>query len=369
MEKVISKASTKQAMLARTPPVLALHLNRSAFYGHYASKNSCSVIYPEILDLTPFTTSGQLSTVPQSPISKPAAALPPRSSTPTPSIYSTPRTLYRLTSVVCHYGGHSFGHYVAYRRKPRDPALHSTRWNPPKLQCPYGCECDKCLESGSVREPSVFGEHTGSRKGKERTWEGQEGGWLRISDDTVKEVGIDTVLGENTGSFMLYYEKVLPYQTDSLRTSPRSSQETVTPHQEEKKVKLEELMDEERLRSFHARIVRSVSVSARSREGSIKAFGEKDASIPNGSPMVIDKELAPNGHADPDASRATSSRESDHMGANGTAHTKLANGSAHTSVSPKARAMPMPPPGASPARTTHHTPRSPSPVRTVDLMA
>lgn len=342
--------------------MLALHLNRSAFYGHYASKNSCSVIYPEVLDLTPFTTSGALSTVPQSPISKPAAAFPPRSSTPTPSVYSAPRTLYRLASVVCHYGGHSFGHYVAYRRKPRDPSLHTSRWNPPKLQCPYGCECDKCLESGPVRDPSPFGEQTGSRKGKERTWENKDGGWLRISDDNVREVGIDTVLGENTGSFMLYYEKVLPYQSDSLRTSPRSSQETVTPHQEEKKVKLEELIDAERLQSFNARIVRSVSVTARSREGSIKAFGEKESSVPNGNPIVEEATIT-NGHADPDASQSALAKEKEHVQANGTARMKLANGSAH------AMPIPPPPPSVSPSRKTHHTPRSPSPVRTVDLMA
>ena len=382
MEKVVSRSSTKQAMLARvrpfvmnrvcrylsnsqTPPVLALHLNRSAFYGHYASKNSCNVIYPEILDLTPFTTSGALSTVPQSPISKPAAALPPRSSTPTPSVYSAPRTLYRLASVVCHYGGHSFGHYVAYRRKPRDPALHTSRWSPPKLQCPYGCECDRCLELGPVRDANMFGEPTGSRKGKERTWESKDGGWLRISDDTVKEVGIDTVLGESTGSFMLYYEKVLPYHSDSMRTSARSSQETVTPHQEEKKVKLEEFIDEERLQSFNARIIRSVSVSTRSREGSMKAFGEKDAATPNGNSMMEDVQTS-NGHADPDKSR---SKEKDRMEVNGTAKPKLTNGSAHTTLSPKAHVMPMPPPSASPSRTTHHTPRSPSPVRAVDLMA
>ncbi|KAJ3505696.1 hypothetical protein NLJ89_g7283 [Agrocybe chaxingu] len=38
MEKVFSAASTKQAMIARPPPVLALHLNRSVHYGQYAAK-------------------------------------------------------------------------------------------------------------------------------------------------------------------------------------------------------------------------------------------------------------------------------------------------------------------------------------------
>jgi ubiquitin carboxyl-terminal hydrolase 1 len=33
-------------------------------------------------------------------------------------------------------------------------------------------------------------------------------GWLRASDDAVREVGIETVLQEGSGAFMLYYERV-----------------------------------------------------------------------------------------------------------------------------------------------------------------
>jgi hypothetical protein len=34
-------------------------------------------------------------------------------------------------------------------------------------------------------------------------------GWLRVSDDAVREVGIETVLLEGAGVFMLYYERVM----------------------------------------------------------------------------------------------------------------------------------------------------------------
>lgn len=34
-------------------------------------------------------------------------------------------------------------------------------------------------------------------------------GWLRVSDDVVREVGIETVLQEGVGVFMLYYERVV----------------------------------------------------------------------------------------------------------------------------------------------------------------
>ncbi|KAH7930635.1 cysteine proteinase [Leucogyrophana mollusca] len=220
MEKVLSKASTKQAMIARPPPVLALHLNRSLHYGQYASKNNIRVVFPEILDLTPFTTSGNISTVPSVPMSSPPPALP-RSTTPTPATYATPRTIYRLSAVVCHYGQHSFGHYVCYRRKPRPPWTGPRRFASPKLADPLGCECEKCQRYGPVRDDddaldSMY------RPGH---------GWLRISDDSVRECGIETVLQEGTGAFMLYYERVVQSRPGiyPLHNSPRSSEETLKP--------------------------------------------------------------------------------------------------------------------------------------------
>ncbi|PCH40792.1 cysteine proteinase [Wolfiporia cocos MD-104 SS10] len=216
MEKVFSRASTKQAMIARPPRVLVLHLNRSVHYGHYASKNTCRVTFPEILDLTPYTTSGQLSTVPYRPISAPPPPLL-RSTTPTPATYAAQRTLYRLAAIVCHYGQHSFGHYVCYRRKPRPVTAGSRRFAPPKLPCPLGCECERCELYGPIRDD----EDNPPRPGC---------GWLRISDDSVREVGIETVLIEGSGVFMLFYERVvMPRPGIYLSSSPRSSEETVRP--------------------------------------------------------------------------------------------------------------------------------------------
>ncbi|KAH9071600.1 hypothetical protein EDB83DRAFT_2364878 [Lactarius deliciosus] len=186
MEKVFSRASTKQAMVARPPPVLALHLNRSVHFGAYASKNTARVHFPEVLDLTPYTTSGMLSISPSIPISShmptttsvaaASLAIPSSSSssnTKTPQV--PPRVLYRLAAVVCHYGQHSFGHYVCFRRKPRGAG----RVVPPRL------------DEGPTAAPPA---------GR---------GWLRVSDDAVREVGIETVLQEGAGVFMLYYERVV----------------------------------------------------------------------------------------------------------------------------------------------------------------
>jgi len=90
----------------------------------------------------------------------------------TPATPQPPRVLYRLAAVVCHYGQHSFGHYVCFRRRPRGAG----RVGPPRL------------DEGFSAVPGR--------------------GWLRASDDAVREVGIETVLQEESGAFMLYYERV-----------------------------------------------------------------------------------------------------------------------------------------------------------------
>lgn len=200
--------------------MLALHINRSIHYGQYATKNNVRVFFPEVLDLTPFTTSGNLSTVPTSAISTPPPSLP-RSTTPTPATYGTPITLYRLAAVVCHYGQHSFGHYICYRRKPRSRAVgKDKRWAPPKLMDPLVVEED--AGEGTAPKYTWDDDSTnGSRPGR---------GWLRISDDSVVECGIESVLQEGSAAFMLYYERVVlerpgiyPYR------SPRGSEETLKP--------------------------------------------------------------------------------------------------------------------------------------------
>ncbi|CAE6468743.1 unnamed protein product [Rhizoctonia solani] len=183
MEKVYSKHSTKQVMIARLPSVLALHLQRSAFFGR-AIKNPCRVTFPEYLDLAPFTTSGQLSTSPTMPISQPttpvvtpidgrpfifpnsgltngATHLGPNSQLfpPKSPIGGGCTIMYRLAAVVCHYGAHSYGHYVTFRRVPGDR-------------------------------------------------------WIRASDADVAEVSLREVLSETVGTFMLYYERVEDEKTE-----------------------------------------------------------------------------------------------------------------------------------------------------------
>ena len=304
LDKVLSRASTKQAMIARVfvsgsdllcgltlakpPLVLALHLNRSLSYGQFAMKNSIRIIFPEILDLTPFMTSGSLSTVPSVPISAPAPSLP-RSTTPTQAMYSTPRAIYRLAAVVCHYGQHSFGHYVCFRRKPRPPSCGAARFAPPRLVHPLGCECEKCLQYGNIRDDDNLLDSM-YRPGR---------GWLRISDDSVKECGIETVLQEGSGAFMLYYERVVQSHPGiyPLHSSLRSSEETLKPNQSTHGVNGSTASlasrDEMERSVYGARIVRSVAAGrGRSASLSPSELGPGKDFLPSTVSLIL-----PNGNA------------------------------------------------------------------------
>ncbi|CUA70155.1 ubiquitin carboxyl-terminal hydrolase 1 [Rhizoctonia solani] len=195
MEKVYSKRSTKQVMIARPPPVLALHLQRSAFFGR-AIKNPCRVTFPEYLDIASFTTSGRLSTSPTMPISQtttptatpidgkqfifPSSGFQPNGTThlgPNSQLFP-PKSptgggstaMYRLAAVVCHYGAHSYGHYVTFRRVPGDR-------------------------------------------------------WIRASDADVVEVSLREVLGETVGTFMLYYERVEDERLEETGAEPSETRQ------------------------------------------------------------------------------------------------------------------------------------------------
>ncbi|GAA5876083.1 hypothetical protein JCM1840_002764 [Sporobolomyces johnsonii] len=141
-------AAGKSVRLARTPDVLLVHLNRSTHYGYSGPiKNSCAVSFPEILDVSPFCDGTPSSSTPDS-------------LSPAPS--SSTRDLYRLSSLVVHYGSHHFGHYVAFRRRP------SSLSSPPS---------------------------TSSLPA-----------WYRISDETVEPSSIGETLRANP--FLLFYERV-----------------------------------------------------------------------------------------------------------------------------------------------------------------
>ncbi|KAJ2160155.1 ubiquitin-specific protease ubp1 [Coemansia sp. RSA 552] len=134
LRKARNQVSTKQVAFAKLPPCLCLHLSRSTFTPDgYPVKNPCHVRFPEYLDFSPYTTSGNLRVSPEKSMieSSRGAAAGLKAGT-----YSTRRirdalealgpdanlqASYRLQAVVVHIGSHSYGHFITYRRKPRPP--------------------------------------------------------------------------------------------------------------------------------------------------------------------------------------------------------------------------------------------------------
>ncbi|KAJ2912889.1 hypothetical protein MD484_g7535, partial [Candolleomyces efflorescens] len=217
MEKVVSSASTKQAMIARPPPVLALHLNRSIHYGHYASKNNCRVVFPEVLDLTAYTTSGSLSTIPTAAIST-----PPPNSNPTPASSSSSTSSARSSTK----SRSTTPTPSLYRRKPKRLLVDEGGnggegvwgFENPVLVDPLYSFVDPEEDVESLKKKRTQEEDTLEEEDMEPQYTFSDTpphptpntGWLRISDDSVRECGIETVLAEGSSSvFMLYYELVV----------------------------------------------------------------------------------------------------------------------------------------------------------------
>ncbi|KAG0374460.1 hypothetical protein BGX24_010383 [Mortierella sp. AD032] len=204
ISKVVSRHCTKQVMLAKPPSVLCLHFIRSQ-YSNYGtvSKNSCHVRFPEYLDLSPFCTTGVLLTRPNLPMSISEQDLErmgyDRSGSSSSSSESgstikdgetsssQQRVIYKLQSIVVHYGGHSYGHFIAYRRKPESMV-------------------SKVGPVGLGLDGSYYGN-------------GRREDWFRVSDETVESVSLENVLGSNP--YMCLYEKV--DSADDKDTKARSS--------------------------------------------------------------------------------------------------------------------------------------------------
>jgi ubiquitin carboxyl-terminal hydrolase 1 len=149
--RVYSRCATKQVLLARPPPLLAIHLNRSDYSASSfgARKSSTPVGFGEWLDVAPFSTHGKLDVDPCRPLA-PAQATRQKGL----------RHWYRLQSIVVHYGAHAFGHYVAYRRLP-----------------------------AAASQP-----HAADN-------------WARISDDSVQRTSLREVLAQQDSVVLLFYAR------------------------------------------------------------------------------------------------------------------------------------------------------------------
>ncbi|KAI8093006.1 uncharacterized protein BX664DRAFT_294455 [Halteromyces radiatus] len=159
--RLIYGKSTKQAMFAKPPKVLCLHISRSAFHpSGVIYKNKCQLEFPEYLDMDQFCTNGTLNTVPKMPISR--------------MDNKKQQVKYKLMSVIVHYGSHNYGHFIAYKRRVVSE----------------GCGCHQCRSN--PEDCILYGKET----------------WYRISDENVDICTIDEVLSANP--YMLLYESIQP---------------------------------------------------------------------------------------------------------------------------------------------------------------
>lgn len=209
LDRTFSRAATKQVMLARTPRVLVLHLNRSSYSASSfgASKNNAAVLFDDELDLSDIVTGGDLTISGDRPISR--GATPSIGESAGPDLWSVQgrkgksstmnghhmetdddgyvtnghtyqqpkafaKTRYRLSAIVVHYGNHSSGHYVSFRR--RKPSY----------------------QNGNAKQLDGLDGFLHPARDHDR--------WYRISDDSVKQCTLEDVRSQNP--FLMFYERI-----------------------------------------------------------------------------------------------------------------------------------------------------------------
>lgn len=164
----VSTTKTRQAVIARAPRSLVIHVNRSNFneLTGVQSKNLADVRYPQLLDLAPWCLGQGPGSENANDVSESWSVDPTESMLTDGDLddMSCGRP-YVLRAVITHYGRHENGHYICYRKSR------------------FSTEIDL----------KHHDENTES--------------WWRLSDEEVTEVDIDTVLSQG-GVFMLFYEQV-----------------------------------------------------------------------------------------------------------------------------------------------------------------
>ncbi|KFY45465.1 hypothetical protein V494_00929 [Pseudogymnoascus sp. VKM F-4513 (FW-928)] len=165
----MTTTKSRQAVIARPPKSLVIHVNRSMFdeMTGELKKNYAEVKFQNRLDLGPWCLGSNGKAPDDSveewlldPAESMIASRRRRSRIRGPS--------YELRAVVTHYGRHENGHYIAYRKHP------------------VAEEADEESEKEKV-----------SRRSQ----------WWRLSDDDVTQVSEDNVLNQG-GVFMLFYDLV-----------------------------------------------------------------------------------------------------------------------------------------------------------------
>ncbi|KAJ5952566.1 uncharacterized protein N7479_010979 [Penicillium vulpinum] len=171
----VTTTKSRQAVIARAPRCLAIHINRSVFdeMTGMLEKNLAAVAFPQAIDLNNWCL-GTRSLSKSGDSSEQWETNPSRSMLPQPGeSIQVPSRQYQLRAIITHYGRHENGHYICYRKYPTS-----------EFTAPAS---DEILQAEGDKDKS------------ER--------WWRLSDDDVQMVSENHVMNQG-GAFMLFYEAV-----------------------------------------------------------------------------------------------------------------------------------------------------------------
>lgn len=231
--KRVSVTKSRQAVVARAPKSLIIHVNRSVFdeATGMQRKNFAEVKYPLELDLAPWCLGSQSAArKDKAEIVEEWNVDPSKSmhslevedmvSAGIDSVSPSSQMLYSLRAVITHYGRHENGHYMCYRKH-----------------------------------------RLGGKLGAESTDENHEAWWC-FNDEEVSIVSEDTVLDQG-GVFMLFYERI-ESSKDGMLGSPKehdppllpSSPKPAETSSEREEVALDDCMPTERVNTSHVTKVR-----------------------------------------------------------------------------------------------------------------
>ncbi|CAG8034652.1 unnamed protein product [Penicillium salamii] len=186
----VNTTKSRQAVIARAPQCVAIHINRSLFdeMTGMLRKNYASVRFPPTIDLNSWClgtrAAGESGDILEEWETNPSKSMIPQLGE---SIEISSR-LYELRAVITHYGRHENGHYICYRKYPT-----SEFTAPPP---------DEILQA------------EGDQDKPER--------WWRLSDDDVEMVSEGHVMSQG-GAFMLFYEAI--DESTQLRSQSPSTEE------------------------------------------------------------------------------------------------------------------------------------------------
>ena len=175
---------SRQAVIARAPKSLVIHVNRSTFdeLTGMQSKNLANVSFPSRLNLAPWCLGQTVRSCDEGSSTESWNADPSKSMLSDSNSEEIDLTKgYELRAVITHYGRHENGHYICYRKSP-----YSTK-----------------IESDAIDEHKET--------------------WWRLSDEDVMETDEELVLSQG-GVFMLFYERTIP-PLDLPHEAPKPQQD------------------------------------------------------------------------------------------------------------------------------------------------